>query len=152
MNEQDDKRLLQRNFYLYMSPFEGHDLAEEHGGFSGQSDDIAEAETADILKFWLTLQSLDAGEIIADCAWWMTRMVDPEGRGGADGGVEMLDQYTAYAVSVMKQLLDKNVIAFTKVPDDLPEFRLDSGQSFNDKDMDVLTFLQQLFEEGNEDE
>lgn len=86
-DESEKRRKRQRNFYLYMSPLEGHEIAVEEGGFTAPSEDLAEIEIRDILKFWMTLQQTEAGEILADSAWWMTQYMDPDNKFGATEGL-----------------------------------------------------------------
>lgn len=152
MEEASEKRRKrQRNFYLYLSPLEGHTIAEEEGGFTAPSDDLAEIEIRDILTFWMTLQQMEAGEILADSAWWMTRYMDPNGSLGATEGVSYLDKMTSYAVAVLHALVQADVIEI-KNPPELPEFRLSTAESFSNKDLDILTYLQSMLEDDDKDD
>jgi len=150
-NEEEKRRKRQRNFYLYMSPLEGHEIAESEGGFTAPSEDLAEIEIRDILKFWMTLQQTEAGEILADSAWWMTQYMDPEHKFGATEGVSNLDRMTSFAVTVLYALVDADIIEI-KNPPELPEFRLSTGENFSSKDLDILTYLQSMLEDNDDDE
>jgi len=150
MQEDDVKRQRQRNFYLYLSPLEGHQIAVDEGGFTAPSEDLAEIEIRDILKFWMTLQQTKAGEILADSAWWMTQYMDPDNRLGATEGVEYLDRMTSFAVTVLYSLVEAGVIQIVDPPE-LPEFRLSTGEEFSNKDLDILTFLQSMLEDDDDD-
>jgi hypothetical protein len=149
-DEAEKRRKRQRNFYLYMSPLEGHEIAESEGGFTSPSEDLAEIEIRDILKFWMTLQQTEAGEILADSAWWMTQYMDPNKELGATEGVTYLDSMTSFAVAVLYALVDAGVIEI-KNPPELPEFRLSTGENFSSKDLDILTFLQSMLEDNDDD-
>lgn len=149
----EELRQQQRNFYLRLSPIEGHDIASEEGGFVAPSDEAMEHELRDILKLWLTLQQSSAGEIIANCAWWMTQYMDPEKRLGATDGVESLDKLTSYAVAVIGLLRDAGVIQFLEEPE-LPEIRLSSEHDFDPSQLEFLKYLDfdALLEEGDDEQ
>jgi hypothetical protein len=42
MDEHELRRQQQRNFYLHLSPLEGHEIAEDEGGFTSPSDEARE--------------------------------------------------------------------------------------------------------------
>lgn len=151
MQDEDDekRRKRQRNFYLYMSPLEGHEIAAEQGGFTAPSDDLAEIEIRDVLKFWMTLQQMEAGEILADSAWWMTQYMDPTHSLGATEGVTYLDKMTSYAVAVLYALVESGVITIVNPPE-LPDFKLSTAESFSNKELDILSFLQSMLEDDDE--
>lgn len=148
----EELRQLQRNFYLKLSPIDGHEIATDEGGFVTPSDEAMEHELRDILKLWLTLQQTDAGEIIANCAWWMTQYMDPERQLGATGGVERLDKLTSFAVAVVGLLEEAGVIEFKQVPD-LPEIKLSTEQDFDLTQLEFLKYLDfdSLLEEGDDE-
>jgi len=149
-DESEKRRKRQRNFYLYMSPLEGHEIAVEEGGFTAPSEDLAEIEIRDILKFWMTLQQTEAGEILADSAWWMTQYMDPDNKFGATEGVTYLDRMTSFAVTVVYALVEAGLLEI-KNPPELPEFKLSTGEDFSIKDLDILTFLQSMLEDDDDD-
>lgn len=150
MMEENDVRRQQRNFYLYLSPIEGHEIAEEQGGFTTPSDEAMEHELRDVLKLWLTLQQTDAGELIANCAWWMTQYMDPEHKMNATEGITHLDRLTSFAVSVINQLVTEGIIEFTEIPE-LPDIRLSSEYKFDSSQLDFLKNIEKLWEEGNDE-
>ena len=149
-DEAEKRRKRQRNFYLYMSPMEGHEIAADEGGFTAPSEDLAEIEIRDILKFWMTLQQTEAGEILADSAWWMTQYMDPDNKFGATEGVTFLDRMTSYAVTVVYALVEAGLLEIINPPE-LPEFKLSTGEDFSNKDLDILTFLQSMLEDDDDD-
>lgn len=148
MDEQE-RRQFQRNFYLKLSPIDGHEIAEEQGGFVAPSDESAEAEIRDTLKLWLTLQQGQAGEIIANSAWWMTQYMDPEKRLAATDGVVYLDRLTSFAVAVMGQLLDAGVIELKEVPE-IPDILLSTENLLSPENLDMLKNLESLWEDDGE--
>lgn len=150
MMEENDVRRQQRNFYLYLSPIEGHEIAEEQGGFTTPSDEAMEHELRDVLKLWLTLQQTDAGELIANCAWWMTQYMDPEHKMNATEGITHLDRLTSFAVSVINQLVTEGIIEFTEIPE-LPDIRLSSEYKFDSSQLEFLKNIEKLWEEGNDE-
>lgn len=151
MDEHELRRQQQRNFYLHLSPLEGHEIAEDEGGFTSPSDEAMEAEMRDILRHWLTLQQGDAGEIIANCAWWMTQYMDPDKRLAASEGVVYLDRLTSYAVAVLALLIKADVIDLKQRPE-LPDIKLSSEVQFDASSLDILSYLQSLLEEKDDDE
>jgi hypothetical protein len=150
MEDQDTRRQQQRNFYLHLSPIDGHEIAENEGGFTSPSEEAIEAEIRDVLVHWLTLQQGDAGEIIANCAWWMTQYMDPDKRLAATEGVVYLDRLTSYVVSVLALLIESDIIELKQKPE-LPDIRLSSGVDFDGKSLDILSYLQSLLEEEDDD-
>ena len=80
----EGKLMRQRKFYLYMSPFEGHNLAQSYGNFELPSNDVVAEELKDILKMWLTVQASSIGTVLSDSAWWMLRVLDEHNRMGAE--------------------------------------------------------------------
>lgn len=149
-DEAEKRRKRQRNFYLYMSPLEGHEIAADEGGFTAPSEDLAEIEIRDVLKFWMTLQQTEAGEILADSAWWMTQYMDPDNKFGATEGVTYLDRMTSFAVTVVYALVEAGILEIINPPE-LPEFKLSTGEDFSNKDLDILTFLQSMLEDDDDD-
>ena len=149
MNE-DERRQFQRNFYLKLSPIEGHEIAEEQGGFSSPSSDTAEEEIRDTLTLWLKLQHGDAGEIIANSAWWMTQYMAPEKKLAATDGVVYLDRLTSFAVAVLGQLFDAGIIDL-KIDPDIPNIALSTDDFLSAEQNETLRFLESLWED-NDDE
>jgi hypothetical protein len=150
MDDNGLRRQQQRNFYLYLSPIDGHEIAEEEGGFTSPSEEAMEAEIRDVLTHWLTLQQGDAGEIIANCAWWMTQYMDPEKRLAASEGVVYLDRLTSFIVSALALLLEQGVIDLKQRPE-LPDIRLSSEVLFDGNSLDILSYLQSLLEEDDDE-
>lgn len=150
MEDHGIRRQQQRNFYLYLSPIDGHEIAEEEGGFTSPSEEAMEAEIRDVLTHWLTLQQGDAGEIIANCAWWMTQYMDPDKRLAATEGVVYLDRLTSFIVSVLALLMKKGIIELKQKPE-LPDIRLSSEVLFDGNSLDILSYLQSLLEEDDDE-
>lgn len=148
---EDERRLNQRNFYLRLSPFDGHEIAENEAGFTSPSEDALEAEIRDTLSLWLTLQQGKSGEIIANCAWWMTQYMDPERRMDATTGVIHLDKLTSFAVSVIGQLIDNGCITLNEKVD-IPDILLSSEMGSDMSVSDFFSNLENLWKEVDEDE
>jgi hypothetical protein len=146
----DSTRRQQRNFYMMLSPLDGHEIAEEEAGFVAPAEDSLEHEIRDVLKLWLTLQQSDAGTIIANCAWWMTQYMDPERKMDAEEGVTHLDKLTSFAVSVLG-LLIKDEIVELKVDPELPDIKISTEGLFDSSQLDFLKNLERLMEEGDDD-
>lgn len=150
-SDADEKLLRQKKFYLFMSPFEGHDLAEKYGNFHPPSPDIMESEMKDTLTVWLQVQQSSAGEILADSAWWMMRLLDPEGRKGADESMEILDGLTSFGMSIIGQLLDLGLIQMTE-DIDIPTIIASSDLQFSEDDFSFLKTLEAIWEDKEDDE
>ena len=147
--EEQERRQFQRNFYLKLSPIDGHEIAESQGGFVTPSEESAEAEIRDTLKLWLTLQQGQAGEIIANCAWWMTQYMDPDKGLAATEGVVYLDRLTSFAVAVMGQLVDAGVIELKENPE-IPDILLSTENLLSPEHLDMLNNLESLWEDDGE--
>ena len=149
--DMEDNRRQQSNFYLKLSPIEGHEIAQDEGNFILPSEESMEHELRDVLRLWLTLQQTSAGEIIANSAWWMTQYMDPERRLTATEGMVHLDKLTSFAVSVVGQLIDEGILEFAVHPD-IPDIRLSREHKFDISQMDFLNNIERLLEEIEEDE
>lgn len=147
----DETRVQQRNFYMRLSPINGHEIAEGEGGFVTPSEEALEHEIRDTLKLWLTLQQGKGGETIANCAWWMTQYMDPDHRFDAEEGVEHLDKMTSFAVAVVGSLIDNGVVKMVEEVE-LPDIRLSSESDFDSIQLDFLKNLEDILRKGEEDE
>ena len=152
MHDEEARRLSQHNFYLRLSPFGGHDIASDEAGFMTPADDIMEAEMRDVLALWLSLQQGKAGEIIANCAWWMNQYMDPDRKFDANTGVEHLDKLTSYGVALIGLLMDAGVIELVDKPD-IPDIMLSSATDFDFTQLDFLNKLEEIWnsEEDSDD-
>lgn len=151
MMEEPDQRQMQRNFYLALTPLLGHEIAKEEAGFTPPSDEIGEAEVKDVLESWFRMSASGAGEVIANCAWWMTQLLDPDKMLGAAEGTILFDRLSSFAVSILRILVDQGIVAFTR-EHEVPDFLLSSEQSFSMDQLDFLSFLEQFMEGGDHDE
>jgi len=147
----DETRMQQRNFYMRLSPLNGHEIAEEEGGFVTPSEEALEHDIRDTLKLWMTLQQGKGGETIANCSWWMTQYMDPERKFDANEGVETLDKLTSFAVSVIGCLIDSEVLKMVE-DIELPDIRLSSETAFDALQLDFLKNLEDIMRENGEDE
>jgi len=146
----DNTRRQQRNFYMMLSPIEGHEIAEEEAGFVAPAEDSLEHEIRDVLRHWLTLQQSNAGNIIANCAWWMTQYMDPERKMDAEEGVTHLDKLTSFAVSVIGLLIQEGIVELTVKPE-IPDIKISTEGFFDSSQLDFLKNLERLMEEGDDD-
>jgi hypothetical protein len=146
-----NSRLRQRNFYLNLSPLEGHEIASDQGGFVSPAEDTMEAEMRDILAHWLNLQAGELGNVIADCAWWMTRYLDPEAKLDAAEGMQHLDSLTAFVVACMAVLESEGYITIRET--DIPDIRISSeGFDGAQSRADIIQLLESMMEEPEDDE
>jgi hypothetical protein len=149
-------RKQRRNFFLYLSPFEGHSIANDNG-FVPSSEEAMEAEIKDVLALWLTLQQGKAGEMIANSAWWMTRHMDPDNQLTAESGVGMLDSLTSFAVSVISMLLNSGVISLNEKVE-IPDIMLSTAEFFSKDQSEALSLFEDFmnkftnYEENIEDD
>lgn len=150
-DSEGNKIVRQRKFYLYMSPFDGHDYAEKYGKFTSPSLDIMEAEVRDVLALWLKIQQSSIGEVIADSAWWMLRLMDPDNRKGAEESMEILDGLTSFGMSLLGQLVDLGFVTMTEEVD-IPEIVTSADLQFNREDFDFLKQVESLWEDNENDE
>lgn len=152
MHDEESRRLAQRNFYLRLSPFGGHDIASDEAGFMTPDEDIMEAEIRDVLSLWLSLQQGKAGEIIANCAWWMNQHMDPDKKFDANSGVENLDKLTSYGVALIGMLIDAGIVELVNKPD-IPEIMLSTASSLDFTQLDFLSKLEEIWnsEEDSDD-
>jgi hypothetical protein len=146
----DNTRRQQRNFYMMLSPIEGHEIAEDEAGFVAPAEDSLEHEIRDVLRHWLTLQQSNAGNIIANCAWWMTQYMDPERKMDAEEGVTHLDKLTSFAVSVLGLLIQEGIVELTVKPE-IPDIKISTEGFFDSSQLDFLKNLERLMEEGDDD-
>jgi len=147
----EELRRQQRNFYLYLSPINGHEIAGDQANFLPADDDITEAELRDILAFWLRLQAGKAGTVMANCSWWMLRCLDPDAELDAGEGMERLDDLVSFLVSSVKQLADAGVISILEQPD-IPDIRLSTEQEFDQKATDLFKNIEKWLKEPEDDE
>lgn len=147
----DETRIQQRNFYMRLSPINGHEIAESEGGFVTPSEESLEHEIRDTLRLWMTLQQGRGGETIANCSWWMTQYMDPERKFDANEGVDTLDKLTSFAVSVIGLLIDNGVL---KIVEDveLPDIRLSTETPFDSLQLDFLRNLEDIMRKDDEDD
>lgn len=143
--------LRRRQFYLYMSPFEGHDLAQKHGNFEVPSRDVLEAEVKDILTSWLTIQQSSVGQIVADSAWWMLRLMDPDNSKGAEESMLILDGLTSFGMSLLGQALANGLISLSEDVE-IPDIVTSAEGMLSDSDFDLLSQIEALWEETHDDE
>lgn len=148
---QEEIRKQQRNFYLHLSPIEGHDIAAEHGGFTPPSEDAMEAEIRDVLSLWMTLQQGKGGTLLANSAWWMTRYMDPDNKMDASEGVSMLDNLTAFSIAVLAGLIEAKVVEVIDKPD-LPSILLSTEGLMDDDEIDLFSKFEELFTKPSEEE
>jgi len=156
MNEEhpftkDELRRYQRNFYLYLSPMEGHEIASDQANFLPPDNDVTEIELRDILSFWLRLQAGKAGTVMANCSWWMLRYIDPDMEMDAGEGMERLDELVSFLVSSMKQLEDAGVISILEQPD-IPDIKLSTEQDFDQKATDLFKNIEKWLKEPDDDQ
>jgi hypothetical protein len=135
---------------MMLSPIEGHEIAEEEAGFVAPAEDSLEHEIRDVLRHWLTLQQSNAGNIIANCAWWMTQYMDPERKMDAEEGVTHLDKLTSFAVSVIGLLIQEGIVELTVKPE-IPDIKISTEGFFDSSQLDFLKNLERLMEEGDDD-
>jgi hypothetical protein len=147
----DETRIQQRNFYMRLSPINGHEIAESEGGFVTPSEEALEHEIRDTLRLWMTLQQGKGGEAIANCSWWMTQYMDPDRKFDANEGVETLDKLTSFAVSVIGILIDNGVLEMVEDVE-LPDIRLSSETSFDALQLDFLKSLEDIMRKDDEDD
>lgn len=57
---------------------------------------------------------------------------------------------TSFAVTVVYALVEAGLLEI-KNPPELPEFKLSTGEDFSIKDLDILTFLQSMLEDDDDD-
>jgi len=145
----EERRLRQRNFYLRLSPFEGHIIAEDEAGFMSPSEEILEAEIRDTVSLWMSLQQGLAGEVIANCAWWMTQHMDPDKRLDATQGVTQLDKLTSFAVAVVGQLVDSGCVTLNEKVE-LPDIKLSTEKEWHPSATDFLTELDRFWREAGQ--
>jgi hypothetical protein len=81
----------------------------------------------------------------------MTQYMDPDKRLAASEGVVYLDRLTSYAVAVLALLLKADVITLNQTPE-LPDIKLSSEVQFDSSSLDILSYLQSLLEETDDDE
>ena len=149
--DNESLRRMQRMFYLRLSPFFGNDIASKEGGFITPSEESVEHDMRDVLKLWLSLQHTPAGESIANCAWWMVRHMDSENKMGASESLSMIDNLTSFAVSVIGQLIDDQVLAFVEEPD-LPKIMLSTMQKFDDNHIEFLSAIEKEFNRKDQED
>jgi len=135
-------RTAQRNFYLYLSPVNGHELANDQAGFIPPDSDSAEIEIRDILSYWLRLQAGKAGTIIANCSWWMLSLMDEEIRTDAGEAMESLDQLVSFLVSSVRQLEEAGVIEIKENPS-IPDIKLSTSIDFDEASKDMLKQMEE---------
>ena len=147
-----DQRRRQRNFYLNLSPLEGHEIASEQGGFVAPAEDTMEAEIRDILSHWLSLQGGDAGTIIADCSWWMTRYLDPHAKLDASEGMQHLDSLTSFIVACLAVMEAEGIITIERA--EVPDIRLSTEDYSSDvgSRIELIKLLESMMMEEPEDD
>lgn len=147
----EGKLMRQRKFYLYMSPFEGHNLAQSYGNFELPSNDVVAEELKDILKMWLTVQASSIGTVLSDSAWWMLRVLDEHNRMGAEESMETLDRFVSFGMSLISQMLDLDLITLNEDVD-VPDIVASSDFELSGDDFDLLRHLESIWEDDPDNE
>lgn len=122
--DQEDRLARQRDFYLKLMPYGGHMLAAMNGMPTAAADSV-EREARDILELWTRCQVAGIGEILVDDAWWMTKLMDKQGRMTMAESNERASELVGFGVAVVGQLIDKGILKFAK-EHDLPEIKITS--------------------------
>lgn len=117
----------QRDFYLKVLPQGGQQLAHIQGGFPVPGIDSQELETVKNFTQWMKFLQSPVIHYAKDAAWWMSQLMDQHHRLGREEQAAQADHMTAYALAVIGQLLDKNVLTWVNEPETM-EIRVENSE------------------------
>lgn len=135
MYEDDDFKMLHRDFLRGLSVQMGEILTILRGGHSQPSPEVMEKEIEDILHHYLVMEKAGVTDVISETGFLMSRLIDPFNRNTFTHTVYMTQVFVSFFISNLKIMMDRGLLSMPDQPEVEKTWKLSTEQTFLEEEL-----------------
>lgn len=135
MYNDEDFKMLHRDFLRGLSVQMGEILTVLRGGHSQPSPEVMEKEVEDILHHYILMEKVGVTDKVSETGFLMARLIDPYNRNTFTHTVYMTQVFVSFFLSNLKILMEDGLVTLTDPPEIEKTWKLSTEQTFLEEEL-----------------